>query len=92
MRNSGVGAGRAVSEAVFRGRFREQFNALTAIERAGVDRVVRLIELDPHVGGVHKVDVPVPPMILRAYGNGVWRIAYRVAGDRFVELYVITRI
>lgn len=91
-RNGNDGARTTMFEAVFVGRFRAQFDALTETEQGEVQRLIRLIEIDPHVDGVHTVDFPVPPVILRAYDNGLWRIAHRVVDDRFIELYAVSRI
>lgn len=79
-------------EAVYRGRFRGQFNVLSELEQAEVERLIRLIEIDPQIDNVHKADILVPPLVLRVYDNGIWRIVYRVVDDRFVELYAVTRI
>ena len=79
-------------ETVYVGRFRAQFEALPPADQVEVKGIIRLLELDPQVDGVHKVEFPVLPVILRAYDNGIWRIAYRVVDDRFVELYAVSRI
>ena len=79
-------------EAVFRGQFRCQFDALSEAERAEVERLIRLIETDPHVDNVHKAEILVAPLILRVYDNRIWRIVYRVVVDRFIELFAVTRI
>lgn len=60
-------------EAVFIGRFRAQFDGLGDLEQEEVQRLIRLIELDPHVENVHKAGLLVAPLILRVYDNGLRR-------------------
>ena len=79
-------------EAVFVGRFRAQFDSLSDLDREEVQRLIRLIELDPHVDNVHKAELLVAHLIPRVYDNGLWRIVYRVVGDHFVVLFAVTRI
>lgn len=78
-------------EAVFRGGARASYNALEIDERAEVDHIIRLIELNPYIDGVHKVKVVVAPLVLWAYDNGTWRVTYRLV-EPFVEIYSIRRL
>ena len=46
---------------------------------------------DPWVDGYRKFDLPMPPVVNRVYDDGRWRVSYRVADDRFLEIYAIGR-
>jgi hypothetical protein len=78
-------------EAIFCGGARALYAQPDVFAQAEVDHIIRLIELDPFVDGVHKVRVVVPPLVLNAFENGAWRITYRVT-EPFVEIYSIRRI
>jgi hypothetical protein len=80
-----------VFEAVLRGAARAEYERLDIMDRAQVDHIIRLIELSPYIDGVHKIDVVVAPLVLRAYDNGTWRVTYRFV-EPFVEIYSIRRL
>lgn len=55
---------------------RPAFQALrpfTRDERAEIRRLLRMIQLDPSIDGIHKIIAPRPPAIFTAYvGQRVW--------------------
>lgn len=61
-------------------------------DRAEVDRLIVLIELDPYIDGVHKFLFQINDRIVTIYDNGTWRIGYHSVDNRFVEIYSIKRI
>ena len=79
-------------EAVFLGRSRRQYDALTWREQAEVDQIIRLIELDPRVDNLRTFVYLHEGSVMRIYDDGRWQIAYRVVEDRYVEVYGITRL
>jgi hypothetical protein len=79
-------------EAVLKGQSRAQRAALNPEDRAEVDRLIGLIELDPWLDGVHKFQIVVEPFIMNAYDNRIWQIVYRIADNAFIEVYGIRRI
>ena len=79
-------------EHVFLGRARAQYDALTTDDQEDVDRAIRLLKSEPGHDGVIKRELPVPPIIISVYDDGRWRMSYRVVGDRFLEIYAISRV
>jgi hypothetical protein len=77
-------------EAVFRGGARASYERLDILDRAEVDHIIRLIELNPYLDGVHKIEIVVAPLVLQAYDNGTWQITYRIA-EPFIEIYGVDR-
>ena len=78
-------------EVVLLGRARSQIEALAPDERSEIEDIIRIFELDPWVDGYRKFDLPMPPVVIRVYDDGRWRVSNRVAGDRFLEIYALGR-
>jgi hypothetical protein len=80
-----------VFEVVLRGRARASRAELSEDERADVDALFARLEVDPWLDGRSQFELPVPPLILWLFTNGVWRFVYRVVDNAFVEVYDIRR-
>ncbi len=80
-----------MAEGVYFSRFRDQFAALDPQGREEVRRAIRYIESNPEVDNIRTFHYPTPPIIMRLYNDGRWRIAYRVADAGHVEFYAVTR-
>jgi hypothetical protein len=79
-------------EAILVGGAIDAYEALSALDRAEVDRLIGIIELEPGIDELHKVQVPIPPDTLTAYDSGTWRIVYKLVDNAFVEIWGISRI
>ncbi|MGH2603637.1 MAG: hypothetical protein ACRDJ9_30160 [Dehalococcoidia bacterium] len=77
-------------EAVFRGGARISYECLDVFDRAEIDHIIRLIELNPYLDGVHKIEIVIAPLVLQAYDNGTWQITYRIV-EPFIEIYGVKR-
>ena len=75
-------------EAVFRGGARAAYGELDERERAEVDALIRLLELDPYLDETTKFKTLVAPLMMNAFDNGAWRIMYLIRHP-FVEIYGI---
>jgi hypothetical protein len=81
-----------VFEAILRGRARASRDQLSDAQKEDLDATIARIESDPWLDGRTKCEFPVPPLILWMYRDGVWRIAYRVVDDAFIEIFQIQRM
>ena len=74
-------------EAVYLGRTRADLQPLTDEDRREADRLIAEIEHNPLEDGRRKGRFDLPPLVLNAYTNEIWRIVYRLVDDRFAEIY-----
>jgi hypothetical protein len=81
-----------VFEAILRGRARSSRDQLLDAHTEDLDTTIARIEEVPWLDGRTKFELPVPPLILWMYRDGVWRIAYRVVDDAFIEIYHVQRL
>jgi len=65
--------------------------ALDEVWRDELDAALATLETAPWLDGARRFELPMPPVILWLHTDGVWRIAYRVVDDAFVEVYDIRR-
>ena len=79
-------------EAILVGGAIDAYRALSRFDWNEVDRLIRIIEMEPGIDDLHTVQVPVPPNLMTAYDSGTWRIVYRLVDDAFVEIWGISRI
>jgi hypothetical protein len=81
-----------VFEAALRAPARAFRDSLDERDRAEVDRLIALIELDPYIDNVHKFLFQINDRIVTIYDNGTWRIGYRIVDNWVVEILSIRRI
>lgn len=79
-------------EAVFLPRARAVYAALSADDRAAVDRITRLIESDLWADGETKFTSLLDRWAAGVYDDGRWEVVYRILNDRSIEVVGISRI
>ena len=82
----------SVFEAVIPDSLKASLARYRPEDRQEIERLVRLIELNPWIDGEHKASVSVGSVVYSAYNNGRWHIVYRLVDSRFVEIHGISRI
>ncbi len=65
---------------------------LTPDERAEVDRIIHLIELDPSIDGIHKVLIEYDGRAFTAYNNGRWHVGFSLLDGATVAITGIRKI
>jgi hypothetical protein len=81
-----------VFETVLLPEARAARDALSHAERADVDRVLRLLELNPWADGVTRFTLVLGGVGMGVYDDERWEIVYRILDDRFIEVVGISRI
>lgn len=61
-------------------------------DRAEVDRLIALIELDPRIDGVHKFIIAIEHIHFTVYNNGTWQIAYSIVDSATIAIRAIARV
>ena len=79
-------------EAIYLPAARATREALSEEQRADIDRIVRLIEINPWADDTTKFAVRIGRWTAGLYDDDRWEIVYRVVNDRFVEVVGINRI
>ena len=71
---------------------RAVYELLAPDEQRAVDQRIGWIERLPEIGAGRRLIIGIPPRILSVFDDGLWRIAYRVVDDRFIEVWAIRRV
>jgi hypothetical protein len=81
-----------VREAVLRPGARATYLMLDEGERDAVDHRLALIEHDPSVDHRVKFEFPRPPLMLRLFDDGEWRILYYLPDQATVAIQAISHV
>jgi len=81
-----------VLETIFDPEVRPNYMALPDAERTDLDRVLRLLELNPWGDDVTKFTAVIRGQPVGVYDDGRWEVAYRIVDDRFLEVVGFTRL
>jgi hypothetical protein len=81
-----------VFEAIYLPEARATREALSDEERADIDRIVRLIEINPWADDTTKFAVRIGRWMAGVYDDDRWEVVYRVVDDRFIEIAGINRV
>ncbi len=73
-------------EAILLDAARAAYDALGGDDRLDVDRVLRLIEVNPWTDDVTKFTVVIDDVGLGVYDDGRWELVYRVVDERFIDV------
>ena len=79
-------------ESVLSPGARQAYERLSDADRAEVDRLIRLIELDPWADDVHKIEAGLDDQLWTTYNNGTWVIGYTLPDDATVAIRGISRV
>lgn len=79
-------------EAILLERARDAYDALSGEDQADVDRVLRLLELNPWTDDVTRFTAVINDVGVGVYDDDRWEIVYRVVDERFIEVIGISRI
>ncbi|MBI2760130.1 MAG: hypothetical protein HYX51_01725 [Chloroflexi bacterium] len=79
-------------EVIYLPAARATRESLSEGERADVDRIVRLIEINPWADDTTKFAVRIGRWMAAVYDDDYWEIVYRVVDDHFVEIVGINRV
>lgn len=64
---------------------------LDSADRAEVNRIIRLLELDPWSDDETKATITLGGIGFGVYDDGRWEVVYRVLDNRFIEVAGISR-
>ena len=79
-------------EAVLLPEARAVRDALREEDRADINRIVRLLELNPWADGTVKFTMSIGRWAAGVYDDGRWEVVYRVIDERFIEVIGMSRI
>jgi hypothetical protein len=81
-----------VFETVLLPEARAVRDALNEEDRADVDRITHLLEINPWADDATKFTAAIGQRTVGVYDDGRWEMVYRIVDDRFIKVLGITRI
>jgi hypothetical protein len=81
-----------VFEAILLPDARRARDRLAEVDRREVNRIIRLLELNPWADNTTKFVVNLGQDIAGVYDDNRWEVVYRIVDDRFIEVIGISRI
>jgi len=81
-----------VFESILLPDARAERDALKDAERAQVNMIIRLLELDPWGDGETKFTTTMENWVAGVYDDGRWELVYRILDSRFIEIIGFRRI
>lgn len=79
-------------EAFFPPPVRSAYDSLPDPDKADIDRIVGLLELNPWGDDMIKYALTLGRQTAGIYDDGRWEVVYRVVDDRFIEILGFSRI
>ena len=79
-------------EAILLPAARAAYDRLSGDEQADVDRIIRLLELNPWADDTTKFTTTIGRRTAGVYDDDRWELVYRIVDDRFIEVLGISRV
>jgi hypothetical protein len=81
-----------VFEAILADEARAAYDGLTDEDRTEVDRIIRLLEINPWTDDATKFATYIGRWAAGVYDDDRWEVVYRIVDDRFIDVIGISRI